>query len=202
MSMPFSFIRCDSCPKNWATHMTWGLFSYSLPDGRYAFIDRTIAWCDGCDDFVPAEHIPDVEELEEKLDKKSRELESEQHRLRQPIEHRAFFGLIRKQIWPDAKDVWVYEREVARAQASLDWRKIRKSAPKCLLCGSPIVQQKELWDRETRQWAEGITHPGCGGKIRIEDSGYQIALGTKHRVYDTDGDFIREEDEIRPGEKC
>lgn len=185
MSMPFSIIRCEQCSQKWASHSAYGGFLYELPDGRRAWAKRTLAWCEGCQGFAPVEMLPEPQELEEELSTMTAKLEEASIL----VEKRIFgFLKVMKPANEDAVDT--YTKCVVEAQAAIDWRKLRKSKPRCLSCGSQDVYQESVWDSNK-------IHPGCGGKLIIEDSGYRISLHHTDRIYDVDGNFLREEEEVR-----
>src|SRR5690606_6177850 len=55
--------QCDLCNKGWSIFRLQGLFTYCLPDGSYAWIDRDFRWCNGCEGFSAVERLPDEHEL-------------------------------------------------------------------------------------------------------------------------------------------
>jgi hypothetical protein len=196
MSMPFSVIKCESCEKKWATHMLWDMLEYLLPDGNLFGISRTIAWCNDCNDLSPVEDLPDEDELEERLSEASSELTKQQQlRPNIPVEHRSFFGLKKKQIWPNEGHIEFFENAVQRIKTAMYLQKQRRTGSKCLRCGSLDIHEEGLWDKKQKEYRQDMIHPGCGGRIKVEDSGYRVALSAKHRIYDTEGNFLREEEE-------
>lgn len=187
MSMPFSTIQCDICLKEWVTHVFWGAYSYRLPDRRIVKVDRTLAWCDSCNNFVTMEQIPKPEETEERLAEASRQLEAN----KTPKKH-LFLDLIKLQIPSNPKDIKLYKKTLAKAEALKDWRVIRKSPPKCLSCGSTNVREAHLWGSSEK---EPIRHLNCGGAFLVEESKVRISKRLKHRFYDVEGNFLWEEDD-------
>lgn len=184
MSMPVLFLKCQSCSEKWANRMLWGLFSYELLDGRLANIERSAMWCHECNSYCPVERLPEMEELEEKLAVQQQKLELV--RSEKPKD-RVVFWFIRKPGKIDTDCIRIYENCVADASSRIDWKKLRQSPRKCLLCGSQdIADQGDAFKSPQ-------THPGCGGTIKIEDPDLSIADRCMHKIYNVEAHFLRED---------
>lgn len=187
MSMPFSIITCDSCSRNWVTHVFWGRRSYRLPDGRDADVGRALAWCNACNGFVMMEQFPKPGEVQEQLMAAASDLEEQQI----PKEY-FLFRFIKWQVRPKPENLELYQRRLRKAEALRDWCRTRKSLPKCLTCGSTDVQETNLWGDQQK---ETIRHPNCGGEFQVEESEIRISKRLKHRFYDVEGNFLWEEND-------
>lgn len=184
MSMPVHILACSSCSAQWQNRILWALFSYDLSDGRLAHMEREAMWCNACNSYCPVEQFPEMKELEENLAKEQQKLE--QVWAKQPKDQ-IILGFIRRPGKVDKKLIKSYENAVVKAQARIEWKMLRQSPRKCLLCGSQdILDQGDGFESP-------IIHPGCGGTVNWVDAGIRIADRCVHRIYDIDGHFLREE---------
>lgn len=186
MSMPFSVITCDSCSREWFTHVFWGRHSYRLPDGRNTEVHQALAWCTPCNNFVMMEQFPKPERVQEKLMAAARDLEA-----RQVIKEHVLFGFIKRKIRPKPEDLEPYQRRLQEVEALRDWCRVRTSPLKCLTCGSTDVQKIDLRGDQPQ---DVMRHPHCGGTFQVEESEICISKRLKHRFYDIEGHFLSEED--------
>ena len=139
--MGFSFnYRCDRCRRRLSTSDSDDSCYYVLPDGREFPLATADAWCDRCRYFVHAENSPafhyNVESIVE-------------------CHHATEQGELPAQS-PEHAD-WL--------AAMLEWRKLRKSGPKCLSCGSANILYLHV--RGEHPNVE-LLHPRCGGKLGRE----------------------------------
>lgn len=161
--------QCDLCDEGWSHFITIGLFVYRLPDSRYAWIDRDFRWCNGCESFSAVERLPSESELQADLIKA-------QDELTQIRKKKADFGTIR-----------LYKKSVQEQKASIDWKKVRKSPPRCLFCGSSDVFENEI-----------TKHPECGGEIK-RNTDIPLTVSKRHvyRIYDVEGCFLKKEEKLK-----
>ena len=72
----------------------------------------------------------------------------------------------------------------------LDWRRFRRSGPKCLICGSESVIPFPIADEEDmeKDWLP-TEHPGCGGTLEAKCMGMTLIRRWPSR-YTPEGDPI------------
>ena len=117
---------------------------YRLPDGSTLAVDQQPAWCPTCGQFVLAERLPELAELEEMLAAvRGQEPEA--------LRRLAVFGR-------SAED------KVAELTRRIAWRCGRRSPARCLHCGS---------DRAFAIPAGGeFAHPSTGERVAVVSSGF------------------------------
>lgn len=143
------------------------------------------AWCSWCQQIVPAEYIPTVEDLIERVSNLKRQLRNRRRELAEAKR------LLDSTLMLDARvlrganlDVERTQRQVSDAKAELAWRQSRRSPPRCLRCGSITIQKLDSLG-STR-------HPAGLGMIRC--------VGRSHvsTIQFIDGDFD-ESEPVRDG---
>jgi len=130
----------------------WVLFSafiyYHLADGTKLSILQEPAWCSACKAFVIAEVVPSVESLEEKI----RGLQAGDPEL--------------LQTWAFVSNGAPVEERITELRRRIEWRRSRRSPPKCLHCGSlgsvPIPMSGEF------------AHPHTGERVIVGSSGFAV----------------------------
>ena len=125
----------------------WSAFiDYRLEDGSKLHVLQQPAWCRGCSRFVVAEQVPAVEALEAEI---------------------ARF----RSADPDTLETWAFvsngasvAEQVAELLRYVDWRKGRKSPPRCLECGAvdpvPVPTRGEF------------AHPATGERVVVKSGGF------------------------------
>jgi hypothetical protein len=92
--------------------------NYRLPDGSLLFVRQTDCWCAKCHGFEVAEDIPNCIELETDLRRLANGDEDERLWIR--------YGTPTKELFDDLR-------------RRIEWRRTRRSPPKCLHCGSTNI---------------------------------------------------------------
>jgi hypothetical protein len=135
---------------------------YVLDDGARIHVNQADYYCEACDHIVVGELIESVTDLEHQIDQIQNHPESDDRKIAE------FAGDIPKQI--------------AELQTRITWRKTRKSAPKCLYCGSinlaPIPDEEEF------------EHPATGQRMKVSGRGFTDAPPW-HATYTSEGDLIK-----------
>jgi len=107
-----------------------GLF-YKVGDNAYIRLRAQIAWCPNCGQFVDAETIDSIEDTENEL---KQSIEQDRNRLKNfdnmPPER---FTEKKKR----SRDY--YSRTLAEAERTIEWRRNRESAERCLTCASTSI---------------------------------------------------------------
>jgi hypothetical protein len=106
-------------------------------------------WCRRCRRLRPMESIPDIALLE---------------RMKEVMAVAGLSPLDRKLAAEDSRgEQGELQRQLARIDEWIRWRKERRSPPKCFACGSTEVEPVN----QAKSGGEGLRHPGCGGVFRI-----------------------------------
>jgi hypothetical protein len=125
----------------------WSAFiDYRLADGSKLPVLQQPAWCAACQRFVIAEEVPSVEALQAEIDRY-------------------------QSADPDTLGKWAFvsngapvAERVVELQRYVEWRKGRRSAPRCLECGAvdpvPVPISGEF------------AHPGTGERVVVGSSGW------------------------------
>jgi hypothetical protein len=106
-------------------------------------------WCNRCRHLRPVEKIPDLALLILMREVKARTGLTDQEK-----ELAAHSGQTQEE---------ELQRDLARFDEQIRWRKERRSPPKCLVCGSQDVEALEAYVKA----GGDRTHPGCGGSFQI-----------------------------------
>lgn len=158
-------VVCDRC--DYSRNVSMPPRSYLFGDIMHCdvnyglSIEQVLCWCKRCNEAVAGEHIPSLAELESNY-----EFELEQS----PCQA---FGVDET------------ERRQLEAMTRIDWRRDRKSPPKCLECGSTAIHS--LFDRFDYSSPKTSPHPGCEGQLRAYAA--YITYGCLY-FYSTEGDEI------------
>ena len=131
-------VSCDAC--EFKAKVYFSHRAYMVPELEYGLpIRANLGWCFDCDNAIPIEHIPEMQQLESEL-----QFEIENPRV---IESDLQMGLTENNhlIW---------------AKSRLNWRRTRKSPQRCLICGgSDII---DLGERLAVKRDDIIgLHPSC-----------------------------------------
>jgi hypothetical protein len=108
-------------------------FYYEFADGASIRLRPTIAWCCNCSDFVDAEWIPSLAELR-----------SELVELNDPKSSRTSWFTFA--VPPFDKPPFIERSAQLHAKAKdeaakrIEWRALRQSAPRCLICGTTDIR--------------------------------------------------------------
>lgn len=143
---------------------------YRLPDGSLLHVRQRECWCQVCDSFLFAEDVPPLEALETELAR----LMIPDEELRQAL---AFL------------EVSIEER-IEDTQQRIEWRRTRKSPPKCLHCGSTNITILP-----NLQESEEFRHPKTGERVVVAGRGFSDAAPW-HAEFTAEGDSIRSDDSL------
>ncbi len=72
----------------------------------------------------------------------------------------------------------------------LDFITNRKSPPKCLSCGGSNFQYINTESKKSDIRENSSEHPGCGGKLYEQESGWRLSIGVLTVLYDIEGNRI------------
>lgn len=117
---------------------------YRLPDGSLLMVDQQPAWCPACGQFVLAERLSEVAELE------------------------AMLAAVKDQEPETVRRLAVFSRsaedEVAELTRRLAWRRGRRSLARCLHCGSDQIVAIPTGGE--------FAHPDTGERMSVVSSGF------------------------------
>jgi hypothetical protein len=136
--------------------------------GVYASVNRCLGWCQQCAAVQPVEKL----------------LTDEPPRQTQSLLAQWFAELMKR------------KEKATVLDGVAKWRRERRAGPKCLACGSTHITDMSAANIDKNN-GFAFTHPNYGGRLRESDSGDQIALRLRRRVYTPEGDFLFEEPEVR-----
>lgn len=186
MSMPYSIIYCDGCDYRGASHVMWGLFKYRFDDGHESYMERLLGWCSDCESVRPVEALPHPAVIE-------RELIQVRERLHELTSNGIWSwaaSALSRQRKAEVRELRTREADLAHMQEMMV---SRTASPRCLRCGSTstVPVPIRVQDHRRYDYAVGMAHPGCGGALRVCDSGgTRLAIATKLRVYTQEGELI------------
>jgi len=181
--MPYGEIYCDRCDFQGTTTVLWGSFKYQFEDGTSAYIERKLGWCSDCNDIRPVEVLPEYDSVNDELEKYRRLLDAERSR--------GIIGSIHRKMSSRARYHFEHLQESERGMANLlRLAATRRSAPKCLHCSSEDVAEIDMpkYGSDPFDWSLDFLHPGCGGNLRVKDSGgMRISIGNRTMLYSPEG---------------
>ena len=167
--------RCDRCDfavelcESW--HGVEGL--YRIPDSQPIPLVGRWAWCNRCFDISQAEMLPMIGEIRAEL---------------------------RASLWNVSawgEDVWRCTQAVAESEpisrrchrrilrSMLEWRRHRRSPPRCLNCGTTDIQFAS--DDMGNTGVGTICHPNCAGMIHFELGAIWTGICEGYDAYDPEG---------------
>ena len=145
---------------------------YRFADGTTGYVHTVPAWCRGCQRFTLVERLRAPEEIEQFVQE--------------------YCGLRRRPLPPvrsSSQREWETIDDQLAAQMlhmAQQWRLAlpnRRSAPRCLECGS--IDHSQLPDLE---WTD---HPASiRGRVRVRPDAIHGSMGGRGRLYDTEGRSI------------
>ena len=144
--------------------------NYRLPDDSLLFIHQAECWCSQCNRFELAEYIPTLVKLETDL---NRLLKGDLDRLRRDNEEDM-------ELWMTYHGKPV-EDSIEDLERRIQWRRSRKSPPKCLRCGTTTITL--LPD------ADEFAHPKTGERVVKAGIGFMSTVEW-HAEYTSEGDLI------------
>jgi hypothetical protein len=179
MSVPHAIISCLKCGFESGTNRSWGIYIYRLPNSNEIPVPSTMGWCTRCKDFKPIETLTFIQEVQDNLRRQNEELERLKKNMR--FLHRIFNS------YKD-KIVTIQER-LAEMEQLLLLLDLRKTPPKCLVCGCTDISSIKLQSGEKAKII-GFVHPECGGYFTIKPSEYRLHYVFPKRFYNIDGNHI------------
>lgn len=177
MSMPISFYKCTGCSNKWSTSKFWGQRLYLLENGQTVSVPRCLGGCKNCGELKEIERMPDEAEIHEQFI-----AAYDEFRKRDISFKRTFFGSLKPLDKDKVESYELFRKSLEEARNTIEWSKNRKSRPRCLTCGSHDVSSLDV----------SRIHPGCGGTFKIKETDICMAVRTKKKFYDTEGNFLRE----------
>lgn len=208
MSMTSLSFKCTHCNFVASSLKDWGHFIYEL-NNQEVYVDRRFGWCDGCATITSVEVLPTQEEFEKLIElKKEYQLKLQTLERNEAKHQTKLRQLFRLKVIPTEEMRHLQYRldeleyEISEQKQLIEVLANRKSAPKCLMCGSdsikrlPSFNYPEEADLEGDSKAEYVMpHPNCSGDIYVSNPAIRFMMRTKKRFYDLDGRLLRIEDE-------
>ena len=191
MSLPFTDVRCDKCAKHWGSYLLWGGFNYRAGHSRTIRIERDLGWCRSCAEFRAVEVLPSRLRLEAELEAQQNELRDAERK----ASARVFSKLFRSVAARDERIIAANRARVDAAAAGLEWRDARRSAPKCLECGSSDIDHVGAIGSAPEPHQIALKHPGCGGNLVVTTPEVRINIRTEDRLYDAEGRLLEVNEE-------
>lgn len=192
MSMEPIRITCGKCEFESSDSVTWGSFSYILPNGKEMGAGRALGWCYTCKTFAPIESFPLLADINKKIEELEKDVNS--------------YSFLKKLFNKD-KIEWLH-KELDEQLAERLFLEERKDPPKCLKCGSFEIESVKIESdsriiteddplRETdfdlsnvpNYWLT-FKHPVCGGTLKAELCGFGLHCKFEPRYYDGQGNKI------------
>jgi hypothetical protein len=110
-----------------------------------------MGWCHDCNELVAIEHFAPLADYQDLLADRERN---------GPNEEDQDGAKLCKE---DLNDYFRHRNELLRAM--IEWRRRRKSPPRCLTCASTNIEELiSIGESDSR----GFEHPGCGGILRFQ----------------------------------
>lgn len=171
-------VRCTKCAFEGIAREGPSGCCYELPDGNTAVVTSAPAWCTDCATTVDAEQFSSVDDIKRELESFESDGPAAQSFLKQASR------------LTDPGALLAFHIDSLRA--SFKWRSLRRSAPRCLRCGSHRIA---YLDREPGVDLSTLRHPSCGGMLRL--SGFAHAsLPLRSRMYSVEGERQDEDEDI------
>lgn len=187
MSVPWTEIWCDACNFKSTSLRILGDFVYEFgaSESDAVYVNSVAGWCGRCANIEAMEDLTgdwrQVQGLDRKVADQQRDSRSFLSRV---------FGLGRSRVDMPLADTRDDAENLRRFAVVLQER---VSPPRCLRCGSPDVAPLLLPSpRESEVYQLEIRHPECGGNLLMRSLRDRFALNLLRRVYDTEGNFLRE----------
>lgn len=207
--MPFLVFRCNQCDFKGNDMVTWGPFSY-LSGFKFIPLERQLGWCPDCAKFVPVEILPTSESLISGAAQVESLRNAVEARRKYEIPNRSWFKGLFKHTEMSHEfimlkcDLHVCKQTLKQAKARAAALSGRSAKPKCLECGSInayalTMTMQAAGDERNPAPAipSGVLHPGCGGEFQVAHSDFWVNCVLPHRIYDTQGRFLRSEKQKR-----
>ncbi|TWU05850.1 hypothetical protein [Stieleria varia] len=130
-------------------------YYYEFGDGSTLDLRPTMAWCVKCQDFVDAEWIASLQQIEDELVelRDPTSMRAEVFTSEEPPFDKPVFRERRKRLYAEAID---------EAERRVQWRSDRLAPPKCLQCGSTNVEFQGDGNEMTVT-GRGLVHVECTG---------------------------------------
>ena len=181
MSINAVSLECERCHASFSDGATTGYFVYELDDGSQLQLDRQYGWCHDCDRMVAIEDLSGRRPLED-LKRIRRWKTDAEDQLRRSILS-MFKGNEKNRIRE-------LDIEIEELEQSLSFLRLRKSAAKCLTCGSTEIEELPSIPRPAEPMQPvpaGWNHPGCGGRMLAVLQEYRLSYSNSPRIYNKDG---------------
>ena len=144
--------KCDRCVES-ETVWECCIAQYRLHDGREISCFNQPAWCHHCKCVRNVECIPELFQIEMFLDR---------------LTHAGITPGIRETAEVlDISPEEYFQDQIDGLIARLEWRRNRKSSPKCLQCGTSNF---DVLKNDADQALDSFAHPHCGGIFRYVTS--------------------------------
>mgnify|MGYP000473162399 CR=1 FL=1 len=213
MSLPQYETRCTGCDEKWGvTRRSWFLgFLYDAPGNTTRSISYEVCWCFDCNSLAHAEdfeqHIKKKDwykrhvrrltrvrygmsseilipaRLRARRNREDKRNSPEMERLRA----RAFLPPQRHTLDQAIKEV---NSRLSTSTFWLEFLGLRQSPPKCLSCAGHDFQYINSAHEKKNISEDSSVHPGCGGKLYEQESGWRFSLGVFTILYDMEGNRI------------
>lgn len=183
MSVPVPRLACDRCGQSFSHRVLYGLFDYELTDGTRLPLERRLAWCGACDNVVAAENLDPAGVLDERatVSRKLQDIKGISVLL--PSRRRA---------------ATLYRKQLDELELRLAMLQRRQCGPRCLDCGSletTMLPATPDLEEDGPHIPAGWKHPGCGGEMQAYLPSMRFIYNYRLRIYDAEGNFLRETDE-------
>jgi hypothetical protein len=177
---------------------TWGLFSYAS-HSRQIPLKRVLGWCGDCAGVVAVEVLPTQAEIDHARNIiASMSVVLNEVRSQAPGRWHWVTKLLRlpPEMPEGAFELWLKLKD-ARHDLKEDVQRLsalrhRRSSARCLECGSQDCRRLPRLSLAAEP--TGFVHPGCGGEILSEPSGFRISIRLQHRIYDLEGCLLEAEE--------
>ena len=178
-------LMCDRCSFEIRLHSCLDCYSlYELPDGGHVPIPIRVEWCYQCKSLCATENLPDIAST-------SQRVRQARHAVWRCVA--GCFSLSRRKRQMGSEIKVFAQKNLDSAERFHRVVSNRKSAPRCLSCGS--FDHKELplsGFPSGKRTILPIQHPGCEGNFVIDDRCPITAeIRGPDRYFTSEGTFLR-----------
>jgi hypothetical protein len=147
---------------------------YILPSGAAIRLYEQPAWCRGCREFVRAEHLSALEDIDAGIAKYRGKAAETRRRLGGWM-----YRLGLKSSRQSLHELSVWEEAVVEEQMRREWRLKRQSPPRCLECGSTALDLPPD-DGE-------YPHPSGNGRVQVAITSHVSLAADANEYYSAEG---------------